>query len=114
MIRGLAILLFCQWLGEVVKTALGLPLPGAVLGMLILLLALFALGGPDDGLQKTSNQLIQYLALLFLPPAVGLFFLGPTFADQWLAMAGAIVLGTTLTLLFCGALLRWLTRSPPQ
>lgn len=113
MIRALAILLFCQWLGEAIKLALGLPLPGPVLGMLILLAALFVLGGPDAELRDTSNRLVQYLALLFLPPAVGLFFLGPDFSDQWPAVAGAIILGTALTLVLCGALLRWLTRSSP-
>lgn len=44
LIKGFCILLTCQFVGEVLGRALMLPVPGPVLGMLILLLALMARG----------------------------------------------------------------------
>ena len=40
MIRGLTLLFAAQWLGEVTTRLLQLPIPGAVLGMLLLMLLL--------------------------------------------------------------------------
>ncbi|MGY3727531.1 MULTISPECIES: CidA/LrgA family protein [Cobetia] len=44
LIKGFCILLTCQFVGEVLGRALVLPVPGPVLGMLILLLALMVRG----------------------------------------------------------------------
>ena len=62
-------------------------------------------------LQQSSQQLIRYLPLMFLPPAVGIFFLGPQFNDQWPAIIGAIVVGTFFSLLFNAVLMKRLSRN---
>src|SRR5699024_7355681 len=71
LLGGLLVLLTCQWLGEGIKLAAGLPLPGPVLGMLILLAVLLVRGSVPHWLGGTSQRLISVLSLLFLPPAVG-------------------------------------------
>lgn len=98
LLGGLLVLLACQCLGEIIKVLTGVPLPGAVIGMLILLAILIVRGGVPVWLGEAGSRVIGVLSLLFLPPAVGLFFLGPRFADQWPAVIGAVVLGTLITL----------------
>ena len=50
MIQGITWLLVCQVLGEVVVRLTGLPIPGAVVGMLLLLAALMLRDpGPGSG-----------------------------------------------------------------
>ena len=108
ILGGLLVLLGCQFLGESIKVISGAPLPGAVIGMLILLTTLIVRGGVPNWLGEASSRIIGPLSLLFLPPAVGLFFLGSRFADQWPAVIGAVVLGTLVTLVVTSALMQWL------
>ncbi len=110
MVRGLLVLLLFQCLGELIKAATGTVLPGAVIGLLLLLVALMLLGGPDAGLVKTSDGLIGHLALLLMPPSVGLWFLGDRLDGQWPAIIAALLGGTLVTLLVTTALLKWLLR----
>jgi holin-like protein len=114
VLKGLLIILLFQCLGEIIKAWTGVFLPATVIGMLLLLLALNLRGqSVPSSLGKTSQQLIGYLPLMFLPPAVGLFFLGEQFSDQWPAIAGAIIAGTFLSLLFNALLMRFLTKKSP-
>jgi putative effector of murein hydrolase LrgA (UPF0299 family) len=112
MIRGLLILLAFQCLGELIKVATGTMLPGAVIGLMLLLAMLMLRGGPDASLERASEGLIGHLALLLMPPSVGLWFLGDRLDGQWPAIVAALFGGTLVTLLATAALLKWLMRRP--
>lgn len=58
MIGALAALLLCQLAGEALARAFGLPVPGPVIGMGLLLAALLARGGPPETLGRTSDALV--------------------------------------------------------
>jgi len=102
---GAAILFGCERLGNLASTSLELPVPGAVVGMLLLLFGLVIYGGVPRGLAQVSAQLLFLLPLLFLPPAVGVFFLRNLTPLDWLALIVAIVLGTLVSLTLCALLL---------
>lgn len=104
MIKGFLTLLIFQWLGELVTLATGAPIPGPVFGMLLLLLALLVRQKASQSLQESSHTLIQYLSLLFLPAGVGIFFLSDAIQAQWLAIAGAMILGTFISMYFSAVL----------
>ena len=108
MLRGFLVLLVFQCLGELVKIATGTVLPGAVIGLLLLLVALALIRGVPAWLDQSSQQMLGLLPLLLMPPSVGLVFLGPSLQGQWLGIIGAVLLGTILTLLLSAALLQWL------
>ncbi|MGB8249185.1 MAG: CidA/LrgA family protein, partial [Azonexus sp.] len=57
MLSALTQLLVFQLAGEIVARWLALPVPGPVLGMLFLFVALALRGGPGDELQSTSQNL---------------------------------------------------------
>lgn len=107
LISGMAWLLAFQLLGEVISRALGWIVPGPVLGMVLLFVYLSIFPTPKS-LPVVSETLIKYLGVMFLPPAAGLFFLPPEVTSQWLALFGALVLGTALSLALCALLLKWL------
>ncbi|WP_372864189.1 CidA/LrgA family protein [Spongiibacter sp.] len=115
MLAGFLSLFACQLAGEVLQRALGLPLPGQVLGM-FLLFALLCLRGlycddaVPEGLSQGSQRLIELLPMLLMAPAAGVFFLGAGFADQWPAFIAAVSVGTVLTMIFCGLLLKALAK----
>lgn len=69
-LRGLAWLLVFQSIGEVVSRGFSLPLPGPVLGLILLLIALrFPLVRESVGV--CANFLLSHLSLLFVPVGVG-------------------------------------------
>ncbi|MFA0810447.1 CidA/LrgA family protein [Microbulbifer epialgicus] len=103
---GAAILFGCERLGSLASTILVLPVPGAVVGMLLLLFGLMIYGGVPRGLAQVSGQLLFLLPLLFLPAAVGVFFLRNLTLSDWLALLAAIVVGTVISLVLCALLLR--------
>lgn len=69
-LRGLAWLLVFQSIGEVLSRGLALPLPGPVLGLMLLLVALrFPLVREPVG--ECADFLLSHLSLLFIPVGVG-------------------------------------------
>lgn len=110
MLAGFFTLFAFQLLGEALQRGLGLPLPGPVIGMLLLFLFLMLKGDVPDDLEQGSQRLINLLPLLLMVPAAGMFFLGAGFADQWPGFIAAISLGTLATLIFSGLLLKALSR----
>ncbi|WHI51357.1 CidA/LrgA family protein [Microbulbifer sp. MLAF003] len=103
---GTAILFGCERLGTLASTMLALPVPGAVVGMLLLLFGLMVNGGVPRGLAQISAQLLFLLPLLFLPAAVGVFFLRDLAPADWLALIAAVVIGTLISLVLCAMLLQ--------
>jgi putative effector of murein hydrolase LrgA (UPF0299 family) len=71
MIRHLTVILGFQLLGEIITRALGLPLPGPVLGMVLFLLLLVLLPTYANSVKSTAQGLLAHLSLLFVPAGVG-------------------------------------------
>ena len=69
-LRGLAWLLALQSLGELLARGLGLPFPGPVVGMLLLLLAL-QWQPVRQPVAACADFLLSHLSLLFVPVGVG-------------------------------------------
>jgi putative effector of murein hydrolase LrgA (UPF0299 family) len=96
MVHALLILLMCQLLGEVSSRALGLPLPGPVLGLLLLLMG-FAVFPKLVGLMRPLAQgILGHLSLLFVPAGVGVIghldALGGQGVGIFLALIGSTIL----------------------
>lgn len=107
-LNGILVLLVFQCGGEAINAYFKLRLPGPVIGMLLLFLGLCLYRSVPTGIAKSSQTLIPLLALMFMPAAAGIFFLGAEFADQWPAIIGAVVVATVLSLIFNGLLMKWL------
>ena len=83
MLSALTQLLIFQLIGEVFARWLALPVPGPVIGMLLLFAALVLRGGADKELQTTSQTLLQHLSLLFVPAGTGVMLHLHRVADEW-------------------------------
>ncbi|MDW7748797.1 CidA/LrgA family protein [Halomonas sp.] len=101
LIMGMSMLLACQFAGELVARGLTLPIPGPVIGMVILLAALMIRGKVPSSLRLTGEGLLRYLTLLFVPAGVGLMVHFELIAaDLWpivvtLVASTAVTLGVT-------------------
>ncbi len=109
-LRALTVLVACQLAGEVAARALSLPLPGPVLGLLLLLGVLAVRGGPDAAMRETSGGLLRHLSLLFVPAGVGVVTQLDALRQDWLAIGVALVVSTALGLAVTGLVMQRLSR----
>ncbi len=99
MLRGLLTLLLFQGIGEATVYFSGAPIPGPVVGMLLLFLALqLSRIELPVWLGEAGHLLIRWLSLMFIPACVGFFFLSSIENNQWLAIAGVVLLATLITM----------------
>ena len=111
MIRALAILLLCQLAGTVLQQALGLPMPGPVLGFVLLVAVFLYRGGPGVELRETSQGLLKHMGLLFVPAGVGIIAEAPLLREEWLPILAALIGSTVLSIAVTGAVMHWTMRS---
>ena len=103
MLHAIVVLLVCQLAGETLAHFLALPLPGPVIGMMLLLAVLTARLPLPKATEGTADGLLQHLSLLFVPAGVGVV--------QQLDLLGAeggrlllVILGSTIVALAATAL----------
>lgn len=106
MIAALTQLLLFQLAGEIVARGLELPVPGPVLGMLLLFLTLAWRGGPPVELKTTSQGLLQHLSLLFVPAGTGIIVHLDRVADEWLPLLVSLLVSTAATLAVTALVMR--------
>ena len=106
MIAAFVVLLVFQLLGEILAQVSHLPIPGPVIGMMLLFLALQWRGALPKSLQTTAQTLLSHLSLLFVPAGVGIIQYGSLLAEEWLALTVAIILSTLLTIAITALVMR--------
>ena len=108
MIASLSLILLCQLAGEIIVRGLRLPMPGPVIGLLLLLLILlardrfaFLARGPlqGDGVEDASRGLLAHLSLLFIPAGVGVVQKLDLLAEHGIAIIGILAVSVVVTLL---------------
>ena len=108
MIASLSLILLCQLAGEVMVRGLVLPMPGPVIGLVLLLLLLLARDrfavlrrGPlqGGGVENASRGLIANLSLLFVPAGVGVVQKLDLVAQHGIAIAAVLAVSVIVTLL---------------
>ncbi|MBF6992141.1 MULTISPECIES: CidA/LrgA family protein [Cupriavidus] len=110
MLQTFAILLVFQSVGEVISYALRLPVPGPVLGMILL----FGWLVFDDRLlpiiQGTTSELLKHLSLLFVPAGVGIMVHANRIEGEWMPILVALVISTWLAIATTAVVTRMLMR----
>jgi holin-like protein len=118
MLIALLILIGCQLVGELLRAALALPIPGPVIGMFMLAAGLAlrsrsvkaAEGALDQSLERTSETLIAYMGLLFVPAGVGIISEAGLLRQEWLPIVVSLFGSTILGLIVTGLVMHWTTR----
>ena len=110
MLRGLAVLLVFQLTGEVLARLADLPVPGPVLGMLLLLVGLELRRPLAEELRPASAGLLAHLSVLFVPAGVGVVQHGRRLLQEWPAVVATLVVSTLATVGVTGWLAQRLSR----
>ena len=101
-------LLGFQLAGEVLARGLGLPLPGPVLGMLLLFVALSVRRGVPATLQTQVPRFLAHMSLLFIPAGGAVLAYQGLLAEHGARLAAVLALSTLTTLLVPGLALHWM------
>lgn len=110
MLSYITLLLGCQLAGEAVVRLVGLPIPGPVVGMVILFIGLVIRGGVPEGLDQVGRGLLVNLSLLFVPAGVGVMVHVDRIAREWLPISAALIVGTLVTIAVTGWAMSRLTK----
>lgn len=109
MLGSITVIFACQLAGELMVQALGLPLPGPVAGMILLLLGLFVRGRIPDELAAVGDFLLGNLSLLFIPAGVGVMLHLRLLGRDWLPLTAALLVSTVITIVVTALVMRRLS-----
>ena len=110
MLAYLTLIFSCQLAGELITHFLGLPVPGPVIGMVLLFAFLALRGSVPTDLGKVADTLLSHLSLLFVPAGVGVMLHFRLIASEALPIGVALVVSTILTIAVTAAVMAWFGR----
>lgn len=93
VLRGFAVLLALQIAGETIVRLTALPIPGPVVGLVLLAVALVSYRPIGEVVEPAGRLLLQHLSLLFVPAGVGVISHLERLEGRYLAILA--VLGTS-------------------
>ena len=106
MILNAFVIVLCQISGNALVQFLDVPIPGPVIGLLLLLSLLVVRGGVPTGMDRMTTPLLRHMSLLFIPAGTGVLMHLDLISDEWLPIVAVIAVTTPLTLLVTAATLR--------
>lgn len=110
MLETLLWLIGYQLLGETLASALHLPVPGPVIGMLLLFLTLCARRSVPQNLGKGVSELLSHMSLFFVPAGVGIMAYTALLKPYLLPLTFVLLGSLLATMLGSAYLLRFLLR----
>jgi holin-like protein len=93
-LSGVTWLLLFQCGGEAMSRLLGLPVPGPVIGMLLLFVVLRVRDRVPASVGTAADALAGHLSLLFVPAGVGVMMHFGRLAGEWLPIVLALLVST--------------------
>ncbi len=114
LINGLIIIIGLLFAGDIVSTAFDLPIPGSVIGMLALLIILITRKSIPKSIGMTSDNLVKYIGLLFVPAGAGVSLYLDLIVQQWPVIILASFTSTILTFLVCSMTFKGIRQTDEQ
>ncbi|MCQ1536333.1 CidA/LrgA family protein [Methanosarcina sp. KYL-1] len=102
MLKEFSIILSIYFLGELLQKTFSLPVPGNVIGMLLLFFGLYAGIIKLEMIGKVSDFLLDNLAFFFLPAGVSLITCFALLEGKWTEILEISVLSTVIILAVTG------------
>ena len=103
---GLLILLFFLLLCTLLQSAFSLPLPGSILGMLLLLISLILRGKIPEHLASISQILAPLLPLFIIPVSVGVVTQKALLQEHGLLLLGILAVSLIPGALLCAWIMK--------
>lgn len=111
LLRQAAIVLIICFLGDFISKMFNLPVPGNVLGMLILLVCLLTGAIKLEMIEEISNFLLDHIAFFFVPAGVGLMSCMGILKTNWHTILFISFISTIVVMGVTGLIVQLLKRS---
>lgn len=96
IVRQVILLLSIVFMGEFLNKIVNIPLPGSVLGLLVLFALLLMQIIRLEQIEETSEFLMKHLAIFFVPVGVGLMNIMDVLKETWFLL---LVISVTSSIL---------------
>ena len=110
----LAVLFGFYLLGEWLRAVFNLPLPGSIIGFLLLFAALLLKIYPLKWIDSGAHFLLAFLSLYFIPATVGVIDYSDVFTGKGIWLLVIAVFSTLLTMAVSASLSQWTARTAQQ
>ena len=114
LFREALIILGIYLVGELLSTSLHLPIPGNILGMVILFILLFTKIVKVDNISNVTNFLLDHLAFFFIPAGVGLMASLGIIKSTWWQLLIVCILTTTIIIGVTGIIVQSISRKTEE
>ena len=98
---GFVLFILMYLIGDYISNYFVLPIPGAIIGLVLVLAILIGRGRVDAPLKEAADSFMRYLALMLVPIGVGVIkLLNPAPAGIWKlesVLVLALIIGAILT-----------------
>jgi holin-like protein len=98
MLRAFVVIVCFQFAGEALSRLAGLPVPGPVVGLALLVSAAVAWPALGREVEEVADLLLRHLSLLFVPAGVGVLQYTDMLRREWLPLLAVVVISTAITL----------------
>lgn len=102
MFKQFLILLVINFLGIFIQNIFHLPLPGTILGMIILFILLWTKVLKVESIEKVCNFLVLNMIIFFLPPAVELLEYMTLLEKGFFKIIILLIVTTVITMVVTG------------
>lgn len=89
-------------IGEAIQSVLNLPMPGSIIGFLLLFAVLLLKIYPLEWIDAGATFLLSFLSLYFIPATVGVVEYGPLFSGKGVLLLPIVIISTLLTMAAAG------------
>jgi holin-like protein len=110
LFRESIIILGIYLISEFISRFFNLPIPGNILGMLVLLVLLITKIIKVEQIETLSNFFLDHLAFFFIPAGVGLMSSAGIIKDSWLRIILVCVITTIIVMAATGITVQFISR----
>jgi holin-like protein len=114
VLKELLLILGITYLGNFLSPFSPIPLPGAVIGLVILFLLLLKKIILITDIEETTNSMLSHLSFIFLPAGVGLIDTLGEVSHIWIKLLFLIISTTLITLVTTGVTVQYIIRKKAE
>lgn len=110
LVRQIIIIMVFVFLGEFLNKFVKIPVPGNIIGMVLLLMALLSGKLKLESIEEFGNFLLAHLAIFFIPASVGLMLIFEILEGTWHILLFISVVSTVIIMVTTAFTVKWLRR----
>lgn len=114
LLMAFSVLVLCLFLGKGVALLTGVPLPGALSGLIILFFGLLFMRQVPKPLQQVCQFLLRHLSIFFVPASLSILVLKDKLADHLMLIVAVLVVSTFASMLISAWVCRYCLETKSQ